>query len=210
MAKPLISICLPHLRQRENDKALRIALSCLMDNTGVDFELLLESVAERRDIYGVVNAMAAKALADYVVFMNSDHFVAPGWAEPFLTVASPSVMLSGVLVECGGIGVHHMNHHADFGQTPDSFDRRSFEAFAMRGEAWRDGYSWFWPVMLHRQTFLDMGGFDTSNGGFPAPLDFQFGERWQASGRTFARVKSYQYHLQNWSNIDEQWKASRR
>lgn len=209
MINPQVSILLPHLRQAQNDKALRIALSCLVSNTSVDHELKTENVAERRDIYSVINRMAASAVSEWIVLMNSDHFVAPGWIEPFLAAAQPHLMLSCILVECGAIGVHTMNYAANFGMTPETFDRAAFEDFARQGTAWLDGYSWFWPVMLHRQTFLEMGGFDTSRGGFPAPLDFHFGERWQSMGRGFGRVKSYVYHLQNYSSIDEQAKPGR-
>src|SRR5574341_1383807 len=72
MLKPQISILLPHLRNPINDRALHVCLECLMDNTDVDYELIVEAVSVRRDIYPVCNSMAYRANADYIIFHNSD------------------------------------------------------------------------------------------------------------------------------------------
>ena len=81
MTRPQISIIIPHLREPQNDKALQIALACILDNTDLDYELMVEAVATRRDIYPVLNNMAQRARADWIVFSNSDVFFAPGWAS---------------------------------------------------------------------------------------------------------------------------------
>jgi hypothetical protein len=200
---PAISIIIPHLRERENDKALRVALDCIIDNTDLDYELMVESVAERRDIYPVINNMAARARAEWLVFANSDTFLAPGWASAFYAVRDTQKIIGGVIVECGAIPVNDRNYERNFGRTPETFDRAGFEAFVANGDVWRDGEIWYFPCLIHKGEFLSRGGFDTRRGKFPDdPIDLYFWEAWKRSGRTVERVKSYSYHLQNYSTDD--------
>ncbi len=130
---PAVSVLLPHLRQDVNDRALAICLQTLVDNTDVDYEIIIEAVAERRDIYTVCNSMAQRANAKWVVFHNSDVFMAPGWAKPMLEAAQPNRIVAGIIVECGAIGVNILNHHRNFGMTPETFDRTAFERWVKWG-----------------------------------------------------------------------------
>lgn len=207
--RPAISILIPHLRESANDQALRICLDCIASNTSVDYELVIEAVQTRRDIYEVCNRMVDKASAEWVVFGNSDVFMAPGWAEPMWEARQPDRIVTGVIVECGAIGVSHLNVHRNFGMTPAAFNRSAFERWV--GEVWPmpGGEGWYFPSLHHRETFLAFGGFDLSKGGFPAPLDSDYWDRWRASGRQVQRVASYCYHLQQWSFKEEQEKAAR-
>lgn len=204
--KPLISILLPHLRNSYNDAALAIALSCIATNTDIDYELIVEGVAERRDIYGVLNAMAARATSEWLVPFNSDTFAAPGWAETLYAARAENVIASPVMVECGAIPVNDANLERDFGRTPQTFRRDEFETWAALGGGWRehwreDGAAWFFPSLLNRERFLDLGGFDTTRGAFPNdPLDIWFWDTWGNSGGTFRRVRAYVYHLQCYSD----------
>jgi GT2 family glycosyltransferase len=183
-------------------------------NTGIDFELVLESVAERRDIYRVLNNMAMRAIGDWIIPMNTDVFVSPGWSEPLVEAADLNTIISPVMVECGAIGVHERNLQRDFGMTPDAFRREEFEQWVNTGAEWLgwiDGdWAWFFPSLLPRLRFLDLGGFDTRKGSFPLePLDIDFWLHWQAQGGKFKRVRSWVYHLQQWSSKEEQEKAVR-
>lgn len=209
MATPDVSILLPHLREPGNDKAQKIALDCIVSNTGMDYELIIESVATRRDIYPVVNRMAQRAIGEWIVKTNSDVFFAPGWLEAMWEAREPNTIVAGVLVECGAIGVNVLNHHRNFGMTPDSFRRAEFEAWVAGGGEVPNGRGWIWPSLHHRQTFLDMGGYDSTRIQWPDPVDLDYWDRWEKAGKYFKRVKSFAYHLQQWSFESEQVKAVR-
>lgn len=209
MTAPQLSILIPHLRDLENDKALRVCLDCIAANTDVDYELVIEAVAQRRDIYQVCNRMVYKAAAQWVVFGNSDVFMAPGWAQPMLDAARPNRIVTGVIVEPGAIGVNVLNHHRNFGMRPDSFDRAAFERWCIEAPEVPQGRGWYFPSLHNREAFLEFGGFDTSKGAFPDPLDEEYWKRWLDSGRQVHRVVSFCYHLQQFSFKEEQQKAVR-
>lgn len=208
--KPAFTILLPHLREPNNDAALKICLDCIVSNTSVNYELIIESVAERRDIYRVLNKMAERASTKWIVFHNSDVFVAPGWAEPLLAAADETKIITGVIVECGAIGVNVLNHHRNFGMTPETFRRGEFERWVKETPEIPDGDGWYFPSLHNRHSFLDMGGFDTHLGTFPDPLDIDYWNRWREAGYGVRRVPSFCYHLQFWSSESEQTKAVRR
>lgn len=205
MTKPLFSILLPNLRNPSNDAALQVALDCLVANTTLNYELLLESVAERRDIYSVLNHMAERALTDWLIPFNSDVFASPGWAEPLWEARDVNTIVSPVMVECGAIPVNDLNLERDFGRTPETFRRAEFEQWVAAGGGWRDDWrdgdaAWFFPSLIERDRFLSLGGFDTTQGSFPlSPLDVFFWDKWRERGGKFRRVKSWIYHLQNYS-----------
>lgn len=208
MIYPKISILIPHLRTHFNDQALRVALDCIAANTTIDYELVIEAVAERRDIYAVCNRMVAKAAADWIVFGNSDVFFAHGWAEPMYEARDPNLIVTNIIVECGVIAASDRNVEMDFGRTPLSFRRTEFEAWVRNDEKPREGIGWYFPSLHHRQTFLDFGGFDLKRGGFPEPLDMDYWDRWTAAGRGIKLARSYCYHLQNYSD-EERTKEAR-
>jgi hypothetical protein len=180
-----ISILIPHKHDRENDKALKIALDCLIDNTDHDYEIIIDSTTP------------------------GDPYMGPHWDTPLLAAADNDAIITGVLVEAGAIGVAQQNIQANFGMTPEAFNRPAFEQFCAQANWAIDGDGWYFPCLINRGHFLQMGMFDTSEGGFPLPLDIRFWERWKAAGNRVQRVASYAYHLQNWSNPEEQVKAVR-
>lgn len=205
-----MSILIPHLRQNENDKALKVCIETLVDNTGVDYEIIVEAVAERRDIYPVCNSMAERAKADYIVFHNSDVFMAPGWAEPMLAEAAPDKIVAGVIVECGAIGVATVNVHMNFGMTPETFRRAEFEKWVAETPVVPSGEGWYFPSLPPRENFLACGGFETHDGGFPhKPIDIDYWNKWRALGKHVVRVPSFCYHLQQYSAESEQEKEVR-
>lgn len=212
---PDISIIFPHLRQPANDKALAIALDCIVDNTALDYELMIESVAERRDIYPVFNQMVKRANAEWVVLSNTDVFFAPQWAEPMYEARDMHTIINGVIVEPGAIGVASANKHAEYGFTPATFRRSEFESWVSEhGEVTYNlmdkGRSWYLPCLIHRDTWLEFGGFDTSTGTWPEwPVDLYTWDKWAAAGNGFRRVNSFSYHIQNWSSEREQSREMR-
>lgn len=214
MATPDVSILLPHLREPENNQALKIALDCIVSHTSMDYELVMEAVETRRDIYTVINRMAARAHGEWIVPHNSDVFVGPGWLEPMYALRDANAIVSPVMVECGAIGVAPVNLPKDFGKSPQSFRRDAFEDWVRAGGEMPgipgDVRRWYFPSLLSRQAFLDMGGFDTTRGQFPYdPLDIWFWDQWEASGKTFRAAQSWVYHLQGYSNEGESGKAVR-
>lgn len=203
-----LSILIPHKRNPANDRALSIALSCLVDNTDVDYELIIDAETPA-DPYVLLNSMAQRARSEYVLFANSDLFVAPNWARPMLDAARPDWIITGVLVEPGAIGVHVLNHHRNFGMLPETFDRIAFERWCIEAPECPQGEGWYFPSLHHREAFLDFGGFDTELGAFPEPLDAIYWDRWRLTGRKVHRVMSFAYHLQKFSSEVEQQKAVR-
>lgn len=205
---PALSIIIPHKHQPANDKALSIALSCIVDNTRSDYELLIDTTTPG-DPYVLMNDMAKRASGEWVVFGNSDLFVAPDWDTDLLQRADRDTMVSLTLVEPGAIGVHEENIHRDFGMTPQTFQREAFEAYAATSPELPAGNGFYFYALRHRLTFLERGGFDTSLGLFPTPVDIAYHEAWLRDGKQIVRGAGLAYHLQNYSNPVEQAKAVR-
>lgn len=206
------TIILPHKRNPGNDAALSICLDCLFANTVNDFHLLMDAAYDQ-PLYPRVNRMMAQAQTECVVYWSSDMFAAPGWDVPMLELFTPQSFVTNMLVEPGVIGMHPDNIMRNFGRTPGSFDRVGFEAWCV-GEATELNIlpiskGWYAPVMYPREAFLAMGGLqesglDGDHNGFTC-ADVVLFEQWEAAGNRIARARtSYTYHLQRWSELDEQ------
>jgi hypothetical protein len=206
---PKLTVLIPHKHDPENDKALAIALACLATNTRADFELLVDTTTPA-DPYVVLNRMAAAAHGEYLFFSNSDIFVAPGWDIDLLAKAQQNTMVTATLVEPGAIGLFPGNMRRDFGMTPDTFRRADWEHWAAVPDGdLPDGEGFYYYALIHREMFLARGAFDTRLGTFPTPLDIHFWDAWKADGLPIVRSAALVYHLQNYSNPEEQSKAVR-
>lgn len=213
---PAISIIIPHLREPQNDKALKIALDCILDNTDLDYELIVEAVATRRDIYPVLNNMAHRARAEWIVFSNSDVFLAPGWASAMYEARDESAIVTGIIAECGAISVAADNYELHYGVTPETYNRAGFEAWVAENGATIYSHKahqhrgWYFPCLLNKRVFNHSGGFDSSIGSFPqAACDMAYWDKWAASGKQFRRVNSWCFHLQNFTSDDPERIANR-
>lgn len=199
------TVILPHKRNKGNDRALKICLECLFDNTHHDFKLIIDA-AENQPLYERINAMMEQATTDAVVYMASDVFQSPNWDVPMLAAFDQDTIVNGVVVEPGAIGLHHWNLHADFGRTPEQFKRDKFEEWV--GSAhYPDGEGWFCPYMISRSRFLERGGFTTGymvDGQGFSNADEKFFAEWKADGKRVIRTRSYAYHLQRYSDEGEQ------
>lgn len=205
---PAISIIIPHLRNVDNDKALRIAIECIIANTDLDYEIMVEAVATRRDIYPVLNNMAHRARAEWIVFSNSDVFFAPGWGSALYAGRDENAITTGIIAECGAISVAADNYELHYGVTPGGYDRAGFEAWVAEngariyGDKAHQHRGWYFPCLMHKRTFNHFGGFH-DGGIFPTdPSDMEYWERWAAAGKGFRRVNSWCYHLQCFTSDD--------
>lgn len=204
-----ISVLIAHKHEKANDAALKVALDTIVDNTVHDYELLIDSTTPA-NVYQVYNQLAVRASAPYIVFTNSDVFFAPRWDIPMLVAADPDAIVTGVIVECGAIGVATANVHRDFGMRPQTFRRKEFEEWVEKEQPLPPGDGWYFPSLHNRQAFLDMGGFDLTKGTFPTePLDILYWNTWRERGGIIKHVRSYCYHLQHYCAAEEQTKTVR-
>lgn len=200
-----ITIILPHKRNPGNNAALQIALSCLTDNTHSDFILLMDAAYDK-PLYERVNALVKQATTDCCVYWSSDMFAAPGWDTPMLALWGPNAFVTNVLVEPGAIGLHPDNLHKDFGRKPETFRRAEFEEWCLTAPV-PNNFGWYAPYMFSRKAYLNYGGLQLGlkgdHHGFTS-ADQELFEKWQEDGRHIKRAHSYTYHLQRYSEIEEQ------
>lgn len=199
------TLILPHLRNPGNDAALRIALDCLMTNTVNDFTLLMD-VVRGGDLYETITRLVKHAPTEYCCYWASDTFAAPEWDVPMLALAAPDTFVNGVLVEPGAIGVHPESIHKDFGRKPETFRRAEFEEY-VKDAPLPNGEGWYCPYMFPRDGWLAHGGLQSGlqgdHHGFTS-ADVELFDRWKASGNRIVRTRSYAYHMQRFSQLDEQ------
>lgn len=202
------SVILPHKRNPGNDRALAICLDCLFTNTASDFKLIVDAAVDQ-PLYERINRMVRQADTEYCVYLASDTFLAPGWDVPMLAAADFQTFVNGVLVEPGAIGIHHLNLHRDFGRTPESFQREAFEAWMQTDHApLLSGEGWYCPYMFPREGWLRTGGLETDKDF--TDVDIRLFERWKRGNGRVERVRSFAYHLQRYSDEDEQNHAKRK
>jgi len=206
------TIILPHKRNPGNNAALAICLDMLQANTVNDFILIMDAATDER-LYPRVNRMVRQVKTDICVYWASDMFAAPDWDVPMLDWLTPDTFVNNTVVEPGVISMYGGNHRMDFGKTPASFDRVGFEQWALEGGHTAGGEGWYAPYMFYRRRFLDYGGLDET-----IDIEYEFGsadidlfKRWKAGGNQVVRAPgSYVYHLQRWSDIEEQGAEKRK
>lgn len=206
------TILLPHKRNPGNDAALHICLQMLAENTLHDFILIMDAAANA-PLYPRVNAMVQQATTECCVYWASDMFPSPGWDLPMLERWNADTFVNNTVVEPGVIAMYGGNHRMDFGKRADTFRREEFERWCNNGGHVAGGEGWTAPYMFPRQGFLDMGSYDLS---IEAGLEFTSADsamfdRWKAAGHYVVRAPgSWVYHLQRWSDVDEQEAEKRR
>lgn len=206
------TIILPHRRNPPNDRSLEIALSCLVDNTDGDFKLLMDAATDK-PLYARVNALVEQSTTECVAYMTSDSFAAPHWDTAMLSKWDTNTFVTGVVVEPGMIGVHHENLKIDFGRRPETFNRAAFETYAGSPSAHiPNGTGFPAPIAFPRSGWLECGGLETGlagdHHGF-TDADSYLLERWQARGGKLVRSAAFFYHLQRYSESDEQNRPER-
>lgn len=191
---PDFSILIPHLHTAVDIRALDRALSTIVRHTVNDYELMLQA-HHGDNAYPIWNTLAYAATTDWLIFTVADHFVSPGWDVPLWDARAVDTLVMGGLVESGFRAVAEQCIQQDFGMSPETFNEAAFNSYAAARPTLPTVEGWVWPWLIHRETFLDMGGF----GADPIVSDLNFFQQWLSAGKTWKRVESYSYHLMNWT-----------
>lgn len=152
-----------------------------------------------------VNLAAGLATTQYIVYMNDDMYVCPGWDTYILqeikAAATEYFMFSSTMIE--PINYHNpCVIHKDYGQTIETFQEadllREFEQFAINDWA---GSTWP-PTIVHRKLWQITGGYSIElSPGVSSDDDFAM-KMWQAGCRIFKGIsKSRVYHFQSKSTL---------
>lgn len=147
-----------------------------------------------------VNLLGARARGDYVVYLNDDMVLAPGWDTALDRAVERfrrhgAFMLSGTMVEPVDSG-NACAVHADFGRDPANFDLARFarEAPGLARAHWL-GATWP-PTLVSRELWHQVGGYSVEfSPGMGSDNDFSR-KLWQAGCRVFLGIgDSLVYHF---------------
>ncbi|MES2704515.1 MAG: glycosyltransferase [Bacteroidota bacterium] len=152
-----------------------------------------------------VNEAGGLATHDYIVYMNDDMYVCPGWdthiAEEIKKAGTDCFMFSSTMIE----PINYNNPcviNKDYGETIDTFD----EATLLKECATFDKPDWTgstWPpTIVHRKYWLITGGYSIElSPGVSSDDDFAM-KMWYAGCRIFKGIgKSRVYHFQSKSTL---------
>jgi GT2 family glycosyltransferase len=147
-----------------------------------------------------VNLLGARARGDYLVYLNDDMVLAPGWDTALDRAVERfrrhgAFMLSGTMVEPVSTG-NACVVQSDFGRDPASFDLGRFarEAPGLARADWL-GATWP-PTLVSRELWHQVGGYSIEfSPGMGSDNDFSM-KLWQAGCRLFLGVgDSLIYHF---------------
>jgi Glycosyl transferase family 2 len=146
-----------------------------------------------------VNQVAALATQPYLLYLNDDMAVLPGWDARLLDVARQlegrRFMLSSTMIEPGGAN-NRCTVAADFGRDAGSFREAELIAAlpAMKRSHWL-GSTWP-PTLLPRWMWTEVGGYSTElSPGMSSDNDLSM-KLWHAGCRTFIGLgDSFVYHF---------------
>lgn len=147
-----------------------------------------------------VNLLGARARGDYVIYLNDDMVLAPGWDTALDRAVERfrrhgAFMLSGTMVEPVDSG-NACAVHADFGRDPANFDLARFarEAPGLARAHWL-GATWP-PTLVSRELWHQVGGYSVEfSPGMGSDNDFSR-KLWQAGCRVFLGIgDSLVYHF---------------
>ncbi len=156
-------------------------------------------------ICNAVNEAAGMARYDYIVYMNDDMYVCPGWdsaiAEEIKRAGTDCFMFSATMIE----PINYNNPcviNKDYGQTIETFNEElllkecaTFEKADWTGATWP-------PTIVHRKYWLITGGYSIElSPGVSSDDDFSM-KMWVAGCRVFKGLgKSRVYHFQSKSTL---------
>jgi glycosyltransferase involved in cell wall biosynthesis len=146
-----------------------------------------------------VNQVAALATQPYLLYLNDDMAVLPGWDARLLEVAArldgKRFMLSSTMIEPGGAN-NRCTVAADYGRDAASFREGDLIAAlpSMRRSHWL-GSTWP-PTLLPTAMWTEVGGYSVElSPGMSSDNDFSM-KLWHAGCRTFIGLgDSFVYHF---------------
>ncbi len=168
---------------------------------GIDFS----HTTDNAGICIAVNEAGGLAKHDYIVYMNDDMYVCPGWdtyiADEIKSAGTDNFMFSSTMIE-------PTDHHnpcvivKDYGKTIETFkeDQLLKECNTMEKADWT-GATWP-PTIVHRKYWLITGGYSIElSPGVSSDDDFAM-KMWYAGCRVFKGIgKSRVYHFQSKSTL---------
>jgi len=157
--------------------------------------------ASNAGICFTVNAAAALARTDYVVYMNDDMYACPGWDralfEAVARIGHERFLLSGTMIEPGGKTPGSLVPH-DFGDHPTRF--REPDLLASLGSLVRGDWAGATspPTLVHRRMWEIVGGYSVEfSPGMGTDPDLSM-KLWLAGVREFRGVgESRVYHFRH-------------
>ena len=115
-------------------------------------------------VYRGYNMGVEFAESEYVFLVNSDMAYMRGTLARAYARRDPKLFLASRLVEQGFMESGQYGIERNFGSSPKTFRAREFAKFANSiSERTSKGGGLFMPLLVHRETFLDLGGFPEGN-----------------------------------------------
>lgn len=169
---------------------------------GIEFSFSSENIG----ICYAVNMAGAMAKGEYLVYMNDDMYVLPGWDlalwQEIKKIGHTHFFLSSTLLEPVATGNPCVIAPADFGQTLETFNEKellkTFRSYKMS--------NWFgatWPPnIVHISLWHAVGGYSVEfSPGMYSDPDFSM-KLWHAGVRIFAGVADSRiYHFMSKSTL---------
>ncbi len=155
--------------------------------------------ADNIGICFAVNQAAALATQPYLLYLNDDMAMLPGWDRRLLDVAQRlegrRFMLSSTMIEPGG-GNNPCSIAADYGRDPGSYrEAELIRALPSLQRSHWLGSTWP-PTLLPRWMWTEVGGYSTElSPGMSSDNDLSM-KLWHAGCRTFIGLgDSFVYHF---------------
>ena len=148
-------------------------------------------------VYRCWNYCVESSKAEYVCLVNSDMAFAPGWLDALERRLDGKTLPVSRLIEPGFIrpGQHAME--IDLGRNPVGFPHESFHALARDVSEDRvEPGGLFMPCVLHRETFLQVGGYPHGNVGGVSGDKVLFDKMAEAGYAHVTCFDSLVYHMQ--------------
>jgi len=117
-------------------------------------------------VYRGYNEGIRQAKGDYVVLINSDNAFSPDWLENVLKYCDRSRVIASTLVERDHpvFSVFPGAVHAEFGDSPETFDEAAFLAFATRiRKTGLQAGGAYMPALFHRDIAIESGLYPCGN-----------------------------------------------
>lgn len=115
-------------------------------------------------VYRAYNSAVEFSKTDYVYLVNSDMAYTQGTLARLYERRNPNLMLASRLVELGVLESGLYGIERSFGSKPKTFRQTDFNKFAneISTQEIHDG-GLYMPLLVHRETFLSLGGFPAGN-----------------------------------------------